>query len=195
MRKLQKVGFIFSLSVLYLGTQCREANADMINKLSIDNEIKCYDCIKGSVIEHKQNIQFKEVTSQKRETLEKLEKEEQQKKEKAQQELNIRRSTNSLLTSVGGVYYFGNQRETYYNLDMSGVVSIMRDIGYPIEEYPYWVREDGVKMFGDYVMIAADLGIHPRGSLVETSLGMAIVCDTGGFTAQYPYGVDIAVVW
>ena len=59
----------------------------------------------------------------------------------------------------------------------------------------YWVRDDGVKMLGKYVMIAANLNIRPRGSLVPTSLGMGIVCDTGGFASKNPTQIDIATSW
>lgn len=83
-------------------------------------------------------------------------------------------------------------KETYYNLNMSGVVKIMRRMGNDDE---YWVREDGVKMLGDYVMVAANLNLRPRGSLVETSLGTAIVCDTGGFASHNPTQIDVAVSW
>lgn len=83
-------------------------------------------------------------------------------------------------------------KETYYNLNMSGVVSIMRRMGY---DYEYWVRDDGVKMFGNYVMVAANLNIRPRGSLVQTSLGMGIVCDTGTFAKRNPTQIDIATTW
>ena len=86
-------------------------------------------------------------------------------------------------------------KETYYNLPMSGVISIMRNAGFSEEEYPYWVRDDGCKMLGDYIMVAADLSIRPRGSLVYTSLGMGIVCDTGDFIYSNPYQLDIAVNW
>lgn len=72
--------------------------------------------------------------------------------------------------------------ETYYSLDMSGVVSIMRSLGYTEDTYPYSVRDDGVKTLGGYVMVAADLHQYPRGSFVWTSLGRGIVCDTGEFT-------------
>ena len=82
--------------------------------------------------------------------------------------------------------------ETYYNLDMQGVVDIMRSMGNNDE---YWVRDDGVKMLGDYVMVAANFSVHPRGSKVETSLGTGIVCDTGGFAASHPQNLDIAVDW
>ncbi len=83
-------------------------------------------------------------------------------------------------------------KETYYNLNMSGVVRIMRSMGV---EGEYWVREDGVKMLGDYVMVAANLNLRPRGSLVETSLGTAMVCDTGGFASRNPTQIDVAVAW
>ena len=97
-----------------------------------------------------------------------------------------------VLSASAGVVYGPSGKETYYNLDMSGVISIMNNSGY---YYSYWVRDDGVKMFGDYVMCAAALDIHPRGSLVETSLGTGIVCDTGGFAYSNPYQLDIATTW
>ena len=83
-------------------------------------------------------------------------------------------------------------KETYYNLNMSGVVSIMRRMGNTDE---YWVRDDGCKMLGDYIMCAANLRVHPRGSLVECSLGTCIVCDTGGFASHNANQLDIAVTW
>ena len=68
----------------------------------------------------------------------------------------------------------------------------MRSLGNTDE---YWARDDGVKMLGDYVMVAANLDVHPRGSLVETSLGMGIVCDTGSFASGNSTQLDIAVSW
>lgn len=41
------------------------------------------------------------------------------------------------LTAYNGVYNGPSGRETYYNLRMNRVVSIMRDKGYSEEEYPY----------------------------------------------------------
>lgn len=99
---------------------------------------------------------------------------------------------NDCLTPSKGVHYGVSGKETYYNLDMSGVVSIMRGMGNTDE---YWVREDGVKMLGNYVMVAANLDLHPRGSLIETSLGTGIVCDTGGFAASDSTQLDIATAW
>lgn len=86
-------------------------------------------------------------------------------------------------------------KETYYALNMSKVVSNMREQGFDEENYPYWVREDGVKMIGDYVMVAANLDVHPRGSLVPTTLGVGIVCDTGDFAKTNKLQLDIATNW
>ena len=83
-------------------------------------------------------------------------------------------------------------KETYYNMDMSGVIDIMRSMGNTDE---YHISENGCKMLGDYIMCAANLDVHPRGSYVMSSLGMCIVCDTGGFAAYDPYQLDIAVAW
>ena len=101
----------------------------------------------------------------------------------------------SVLTPSMGVNYGPSGKETYYNLWMGGVVSIMRNMGFDEEHYPYWVRSDGCKMLGDYIMVAANLDLRPRGSLVECSLGTAIVCDTGGFAYNDMYQLDIAVDW
>ena len=84
-------------------------------------------------------------------------------------------------------------KETYYNMPMQGVIRIMQNqLGNYSE---YWVRSDGVKMYGDYIMVAANLNVHPRGTLVETSLGTGIVCDTGEFAASNPTQIDVAVAW
>lgn len=98
----------------------------------------------------------------------------------------------SVLTPSAGVNQGPSGKETYYNLPMEGVVAIMRSIGNNDE---YWVRDDGVKMLGDYVMVAAHLPTRPRGSLIPTSLGMGIVCDTGTFALSDHTQLDIAVNW
>ena len=101
-------------------------------------------------------------------------------------------NSNGVLTASGGVNYYGNQKETYYNLNMDNVVANAKAMGI---EGEYWVREDGVKMYGDKVIIAANLDTYPRGSTVETSLGTGIVLDTGGFAESNPTQVDIATSW
>lgn len=97
-----------------------------------------------------------------------------------------------VLSKSSGTVTGPSGKETYYNLNMTGVVNIMRRMGNNDE---YWVRDDGVKMLGDYIMVAANLNLRPRGSLVETSLGTAIVCDTGGFASRNPTQIDVAVTW
>ncbi|MGI6607556.1 MAG: hypothetical protein ACOX1F_01060 [Erysipelotrichaceae bacterium] len=98
----------------------------------------------------------------------------------------------TVLNAYLGAITGPNGRETYYNLNMDGVLAIMRRMG---NTDKYWIRDDGVKMLGDYVMVAANLTLHPRGSLVECSLGTGIVCDTGGFAKNNPTALDIAVNW
>lgn len=97
-----------------------------------------------------------------------------------------------VLNPSAGTIMGPSGKETYYNLPMEGVIEIMRSIG---NTDRYWVREDGVKMLGDYVMVAAHLPTRPRGSLVPTSLGMGIVCDTGTFALSNHTQLDIAVNW
>ncbi len=99
------------------------------------------------------------------------------------------------LTRNAGKIQGPSGTETYYNLDMSGIVSVMRGLGYDAENYPYWVREDGAKMLGSYVMVAANLSIRPRGTILPCSLGMAIVCDTGGFVNWDSTRLDLACQW
>ena len=101
----------------------------------------------------------------------------------------------SKLTKSKGVNYGPSGKETYYNLPMGGVIKIMRNMGYNETDYPYWVRDDGAKMLGNYIMIAANLQLRPRGTIVDTSLGKGIVCDTGDFAKNNPTQIDIAVNW
>lgn len=98
----------------------------------------------------------------------------------------------TVLNAWRGTIIGPSGKETYYNLPMGGVISLMQSAGY---SYNYWVREDGVKMYGDYVMAACSFDIRPRGSIVETSLGTAICADTGTFAYTNPTQVDIAVDW
>lgn len=99
------------------------------------------------------------------------------------------------LTRSKGAIQGPSGKETYYNLNMNGVISAMRKKGYSAKDYPYWVRSDGVKMFGNYVMVAANLNIRPKGTIVQTSLGLGIVCDTGGFAKKNTKQLDIATAW
>lgn len=101
--------------------------------------------------------------------------------------------TGEVLNSTNGRVDGPNGAETYYNLPMSGVVSLMNSNGY---YGTTWTRSDGAKMWNSYVMIAADLSKYPKGTIVETTLGMGIVVDTGGFvTNGSGVAFDIATNW
>lgn len=144
-----------------------------------------------------------------KEALEKIEKENQdvkqeqetkpeekpQEKPKETEEEQETEWDGEVLNARNGIVYGPSGKESYYNLDMSGVIKEMRRLGYSEEEYPYHIREDGVKMLGDYVMCAANLEIRPKGTIVDTTLGKAIVCDTGGFAKKDRTQLDIAVNW
>ena len=92
--------------------------------------------------------------------------------------------SNDVLTPSGGVNSFNGNTETYYNLDMSGVIANAQNMGI---QGDYWVRDDGVKMYGDYVIVASQ---HDKGTIIDTSLGTGIVLD------YCPAGtVDIATAW
>lgn len=157
------------------------------------------DEIKALKKEKKAAEEKAKIEAEKKKAEEAKKKAEEEAKKKAEKEAAEQAKTKTSsnwggarLSASAGVNMGPSGKETYYNLPMQGVVNIMRGMG---NNDPYWVRDDGVKMLGDYVMIAAHLGIRPRGSLVPTSLGMGIVCDTGGFASGNPTQIDIATAW
>lgn len=99
------------------------------------------------------------------------------------------------LSKSKGVYFFTDSkgvthRETYYDLPMGGVMRSCNGGG------AYSVRPDGAKIDKDgYIIIAANLSIYPRCSVVETSLGLGKVYDTGSFVERHPHGFDLATDW
>ena len=97
-----------------------------------------------------------------------------------------------VLTPGAGTIIGPSGKETYYNLNMSVCVQNAKNAG---AQGDYWVREDGVKMLGDYVMVAADFSIRPLCTIVPTSLGMGIVVDKGSFIMNNQMQLDIAVAW
>ena len=94
----------------------------------------------------------------------------------------------SYLTELAGINYGPSGKETWYNLDMSPVITTLRENGY---EGEYWVRSDGCKMYGLYILCAASSGTCSYGSLVETSLGTGIIADSGCGAGI----IDIATAW
>lgn len=90
-----------------------------------------------------------------------------------------------LYSDVNGVAH----RETYYDLPMNVVIGACGPGGYTI-------RYDGAKIDKDgYVLVAANYGVYPKCSVVETSMGPGKVYDTGGFAKRYPHGFDLATDW
>ncbi len=81
------------------------------------------------------------------------------------------------------------RQETFYDLNMSGVMGFCGKSGYS-------VREDGAKVDDEgYIIVAANLSRYPRCSIVETSLGLGRVYDTGTFAASNPEQFDLATDW
>lgn len=80
-------------------------------------------------------------------------------------------------------------RETYYDLPMNIVIQ-------HCGPGDYTVRYDGAKVDKDgYVLVAASYRNYPKCSIVETSMGLGKVYDTGGFALRYPHGFDLATDW
>ena len=104
---------------------------------------------------------------------------------------------------MGGLGFYDGPsgKESYWTANYDFVSKTMTAYGFTVEKYPYWIREDGCQMLGEYIICAANIDKHPYGSLIETSLGTGIVCDTGGsFYEEYSgdYFVrelDIATIW
>ena len=109
------------------------------------------------------------------------------------QERPVLQWNGAALNPLRGTVQGPSGKETYYNLPMTNVIT--QKMGGSMSEYA--VRSDGVKTFRGYVMVAANLNVHPRGSLVETTLGTGIVCDYCGSAYSYPNGawIDIATTW
>jgi len=105
------------------------------------------------------------------------------------------RNDGSGLTKSKSAQYFTDSkgvshRETYYDLNMSAVMQSCGQGG------RYYVRPDGAKVDDQgYIIVAANYSSYPKCSIVETSLGLAKVYDTGGFAARLPYGFDLATDW
>ena len=100
---------------------------------------------------------------------------------------------NALSKSKGAQQYTDSRgvthRETYYDLPMNVVIGACGGGGYS-------VRGDGAKVDKDgYILVAANYGNYPKCSIVETSMGLGRVYDTGGFAAKHPHGFDLATDW
>lgn len=96
--------------------------------------------------------------------------------------------------------------ETYYNQILKGIWTwfgdLLEALGFYYEDIR--IREDGVRVIKNrldgqwYVCCAANLNVHPRGSIVNTSLGKAVVLDYNGhcdLPEGTPYDIDINANW
>lgn len=175
-----------------------DATAEKVDNLEADfteyrqNNKEVIDMLIENIKDYKQEMQ-QEIDSiyQEIESVE-IAKAEARQKRQATYTPTVTYASTDGLTASDGVNYYGEQKETYYNLNMSRVVDNAKSAGV---EGEYWVREDGVKMMGDKVIVAANQDVHPYGSIVETSMGTGIVLDTGGFASGNPTQVDIATDW
>ncbi len=96
-----------------------------------------------------------------------------------------------LTAKLGRIQYQGHT-ETYYNMKMDRIIE-RADAYFERDEDLYKVREDGVKTYDGFVIVATNWKVHPFGSFVETSRGMGIVLDH--HTAKDKNLVDIATNW
>ena len=108
--------------------------------------------------------------------------------------IGIRNDGSGLTESKGAQHWTDSKgvshRETYYDLNMRVVMQSCGQGG------SYSVRPDGAKVdAGGYIIIAANYSNYPKCSIVETSLGLGKVYDTGGFAARHPHGFDLATDW
>lgn len=107
-------------------------------------------------------------------------------------------SSNYLLAAAGTNCYYGADgryvKETWCDLDPTSLVGYMKKEGIDLD---FWIRDDGVYMYGDYVMVAADIphmdgtqqeAEYRKGDLVETSLGTGMVVDLCGMAESVRKG-------
>jgi uncharacterized protein YabE (DUF348 family) len=108
--------------------------------------------------------------------------------------IGLKNDGSALSLSRGALYFRDSKgvehRETYYDLPMRVVMGACGAGGY------YTVRPDGAKVDRNgYIIVAANYGNYPKCSVVETSMGLGKVYDTGGFAARHPFGFDLATDW
>ena len=100
-----------------------------------------------------------------------------------------------VLTKSGGVNYYGGRKETYYNMKIWPEGTLVQRAWDSGIEGEYHVSDEGYKMVGDYIILAANFDTYPVGTILNTSLGKGVVVDTGTFAATNPNQIDIAVNW
>ena len=98
------------------------------------------------------------------------------------------------LNKRDGVNYYKGTKETYYNLPMERIYA-KADANFG-SHHKKWVRDDGVRMYGPYVVLAVPFDVYPYGTTdIPTSLGLGIALDTGAFAEVHKDQIDVAVTW
>lgn len=94
---------------------------------------------------------------------------------------------NSYLGTITDSYGY---RLTYYDLDMSKCIEVMRRKGYTDE---VWVDQYGYKRLGKYIMAA---GAYKKGTILKCSQGEVIIVDHGSFEETYgKAALDLCAAW
>lgn len=91
-------------------------------------------------------------------------------------------------------------KESYCNIPPDYIINTARQCGYKENDFPYWIREDGCRMLGNYIICAADYNVYPYGTIIDTSLGKGIVIDTGSTLIKsdkwhYDHDIDLYTIW
>ena len=97
----------------------------------------------------------------------------------------------AVLTAKIGTIGYHDHRETWYDLPMTNVIE--RADQYYGQKGEFAIREDGVKTYNGFVIVATDWEKYPYGSTVETTLGIGVVLDA--HTAKNKNLVDVATAW
>jgi hypothetical protein len=97
----------------------------------------------------------------------------------------------TVLTAAKGVNNFMGHKETWYNLNMDKVIQ-RTDEALGATDL-YHIREDGIKMYGPWVICAGHKSV-PRYTLVETSKGTGIILDYHTVNEDKTL-IDIATDW
>lgn len=96
----------------------------------------------------------------------------------------------AVLTAKAGKITYNGHTESWYDLPMDRVIQ-KADAMIGVSDM-YYIREDGVKMYGPWVIVAAHPSV-PRYSFVDTSLGLGIILDRHEMPDKNLY--DIATDW
>lgn len=93
--------------------------------------------------------------------------------------------TGPVITPNSGRIQGPQEMESYYALPAKGLYQFKSAWPKKLQGLKFH-NENGWMKLGDYFCVAANLDIYPRGTIVQTSLGAAVVVDTGTFSCTLP---------